>query len=78
MEYKVIPFVPAINRNKENSKEVARQLESIIENYTIQGWKYLRLESVQTFILPDLGCFGFGAKPGYNAYRQMIVFSKSS
>ncbi|CAL2078883.1 hypothetical protein [Tenacibaculum sp. 190524A05c] len=76
MEYKVIPFVPTINRKKENSKEVAKQLENIIENYTVQGWQYVRVESVQTYILPDFGCFGIGAKPGYTAYRQMIVFSK--
>ena len=77
MEYKVIPFTPSINRNKENSKQVAQQLEEIIENYNNQGWKYVRLESVQTYIIPDPGCFGLGAKPGFTAYRQMIVFSKS-
>lgn len=77
MEYKVIPFIPSINRNKENSKQVAQQLEEIIENYKNQGWKYVRLESVQTYILPDPGCFGLGAKSGFTAYRQMIVFNKS-
>ncbi len=76
MEYKVIPFIAAVNRNKENSSQVAKQLEEIITNYNNQGWSYVRLESVQTYIIPDSGCFGLGAKPGFTAYRQMIVFSK--
>ncbi|CAM1354715.1 MULTISPECIES: hypothetical protein [Tenacibaculum] len=76
MEYKVIPFIPSINRNKENSTQVAQQLEDIIANYTNQGWQYIRLESVQTYIVPDQGCFGLGAKPGFTAYRQMLVFGK--
>ena len=76
MEYKVIPFVPSINRNEENSTEVAKQLQDIVTHQSNQGWTYVRLESVETFIIPDSGCFGFGAKPGYMATRQMIVFSK--
>ncbi|PQJ77990.1 hypothetical protein [Polaribacter porphyrae] len=78
MEYKVIPFVPSINRNKENSTEVAQQLEDMIKHHSNQGWLYVRLESVETFIQPDAGCFGLGAKPGYMASRQMIVFSKQN
>ncbi|CAM1358439.1 conserved hypothetical protein [Tenacibaculum sediminilitoris] len=76
MEYKVIPFTPSIDRNKGNSAKVAQQLEVIISNYNDQGWRYVRLESVETYVIADPGCFGFGAKPGFTAYRQMIVFSK--
>ncbi|MCG7502066.1 DUF4177 domain-containing protein [Tenacibaculum sp. Mcav3-52] len=76
MEYKVIPFTPSIDRNKGNSAKVAQQLEVIISNYNDQGWRYVRLESVETHVLPDSGCFGIGSQPGYTAYRQMIVFSK--
>lgn len=77
MEYKVIPFVPSINKNKENSSEVAKQLEEIIKNYTDKGWKYIRLERVETFIQPESGCFGSGGQPGYMESRQMIVFGKT-
>ncbi|WGH76693.1 hypothetical protein P8625_05920 [Tenacibaculum tangerinum] len=77
MEYKVVPFYPIITREKDNSKKIAKQLEDIIENYSNQGWQYVRLESVETYLFPDAGCFGFGAKPGYTAYRKMIVFSKA-
>lgn len=76
MEYKVIPFVASIDQKTGNSAHVAQQLEDLINSYTIQGWKYERLESVTTFVQPDNGCFGFGSKPGYTTTKQMIVFSR--
>ncbi len=76
MEYKVIPFVASIDSKKGDSSHVADQLEKIIKHHSNQGWKYVRLESVSTFVKPDTGCFGLGAKPGYTTSRQMIVFSK--
>lgn len=76
MEYKVISFVASIDSKKGTSEHVAQQLESTIKLYNDQGWNYVRLESVTTFVQPDNGCFGLGAKPGYNTTRQMIVFQK--
>ena len=76
MEYKVIPFVASIDSKKGTSDHVAQQLESVIRIYNDQGWKYVRLESVTTFVQPDAGCFGLGARPGYNTTRQMVVFEK--
>ncbi len=76
MEYKVIPFVASIDSKKGNSNHVADQLEEIIKHHSNQGWKYVRLESVSTFVQPDNGCFGFGGKPGYTTSRQMVVFNK--
>ena len=76
MEYKVIPFVASIDANKGTSKHVADQLEQIIEHHSNHGWKYIRLESVTTQVLPQSGCFGVGGSPGYTTTRQMIVFKK--
>ncbi len=76
MEYKVIPFVASIDSKKGNSTHVADQLGDIIKHHSNQGWKYVRLESVSTYVQPNLGCFGIGGKPGYSTSRQMIVFSK--
>lgn len=76
MEYKVVPFVASIDAKKGTSDHVAQQLEVLIKNYTAQGWKYIRLESVTTFVQPENGCFGLGAKPGYTTTRQMVVFEK--
>ena len=75
MEYKVVPFVASIDK-KGTSKQVASQLESLIQNHANYGWKYIRLESVTTFVQPDNGCFGFGSKPGYTTSRQIVVFGK--
>lgn len=76
LEYKVVPFEASIDSKKGNSSHVAEQLQSIIDEAKKSGWKYIRLESVSTFVQPDNGCFGFGAKPGYTTTRQMIVFQK--
>ncbi|WP_394773459.1 hypothetical protein [Flavobacterium sp.] len=74
MEYKVIAFVASIDPKKGTSDHVAEQLESLIKFHNHQGWEYVRLESVSTFVHPDNGCFGFAAKPGYTTTRQMVVF----
>jgi len=77
MQYKVVPFVASIGHKNGTSEDVANQLESLINEYAAQGWSYIRLESVTTFVNPDNGCFGFGAKPGYETTRQMVVFGKN-
>ena len=76
MEYKVVPFTATLNQQKETTKAVADQLENLIKNFTNQGWEYVRLESVSTYVQPETGCFGIGAKPGYMASYQMVVFSR--
>lgn len=76
MEYKVIPFVASIAPKNGNAVHVAEQLESTIQTYTSKGWEYVGLASVTTFVQPDTGCFGLGAKPGYTTSNQMVVFKK--
>lgn len=76
MEYKVVPFVASIDQKTGSASQVAEQLQNKIEKYTAQGWTYVRLEGVTTFVQADNGCFGFGAKPGYTTANQMIVFRK--
>ena len=76
MQYKVIPFVASIDQKNQPSS-VAEQLEKIIAKYSADGWAYVRLESVTTLVAGDNGCFGLGAKPGYNTSRQVIVFEKN-
>jgi hypothetical protein len=76
MEYKVIPFVASIDPKKGTSGHVAEQLDNLIKTYTDKGWSYVSLESVTTFVQPDMGCFGLGAKPSYTTHNQMVVFQK--
>jgi hypothetical protein len=76
MEYKVIPFVASIDSKNGNSSHVAEQLESTIQTYAAKGWEYVGLANVTTFVKPDTGCFGLGAKPGFTTANQMVVFKK--
>lgn len=76
MKYKVVPFVASIDSKNGTSDHAANQLETLINHYASDGWAYVRLESVTTYVGADNGCFGFGGKPGYTTTRQMIVFSK--
>lgn len=76
MEYKVVPFTATLDQKQETTAVVAEQLGKLIERYSSQGWKYVRLEGVSTYVQPDSGCFGIGAKPGYITSYQMVVFSK--
>jgi hypothetical protein len=76
MQYKVIPFVASIDHKKGTSGHVAAQLQKLIDSNVAEGWNYVRLESVTTYVGPDAGCFGVGAKPGYSTSMQMVVFSK--
>ena len=76
MEYKVIPFVATANPNNMSSKNIAEQLDQLIKAHTADGWEYVRLESVSTYIQPVEGCFGNTEKPGYMTSFQMVVFSK--
>jgi hypothetical protein len=76
MEYKVIPFVATANQQNMSSKNIAEQLDNLIKVHTGDGWKYVRLESVSTYIQPVKGCFGTTEKQGYMTSYQMAVFSK--
>lgn len=76
MEYKVVPFVATIDPRNGTSDKVAKQLEKLINQGASEGWSYVRLESVTTYVNADDGCFGFGGKPGYTTARQMVVFSR--
>lgn len=73
--YKVVPFVAVITKSDTTSK-VAEQLEALVNQQASQGWEYVRLESVETHIEGDKGCFGFGATPGHNTVFSMVVFKR--
>jgi hypothetical protein len=75
MNYKVVPFVAQIT-HKETTATVAGQLQTLINEYSSEGWEYVRLENVETQVAPDNGCFGLGAKPGFNRIFKMVVFKK--
>jgi hypothetical protein len=78
MKYKVVPFIPMLDQNKRSlAEQAAEQLENTVRKYSSEGWSYVRLESITTWVAPVGGCFGFGTKPGYLTARQVIVFEAS-
>jgi hypothetical protein len=78
MEYKVVPFTATLDQKKETTAVIANQLEKLISKFTDEGWEYIRLESVSTYVQPDSGCFGIGATPGHMSSYQMVVFKKDA
>jgi len=72
--YKVVPFIAAV-QNTQGAAAAAQQLEALIANWTELGWKYVRMEQVETYIAGNSGCFGFGAEPGRVVAFSMVVFA---
>lgn len=71
MSFRVIPFKADIVAGEGQSK-AASQLEQLINQQLTEGWRFLRLESMQTVqttpgraaVPGNNGCLGFGATPG--------------
>jgi hypothetical protein len=77
MEYKVVPFVASISHTEKNKASVAAtQLQALVTQFSEAGWEYVRLESLETYIAGDNGCFGFGVTPPRTTSISMIVFRK--
>ena len=75
-EFKAVPFIAKITRN-DNSEKVAEQIQNLIDENSENGWNYLRLESVQTYIAADNGCFGIGAQPATTTTFRVIIFERN-
>ena len=70
-EYRVVPFIGRI-KGKQAAAEVSRQLQSVIEENTGQGWEFCQIADVNIEIAP--GCLGslFGGKESYARFDQVI------
>lgn len=75
MEYKVVPFNAVIGQ-KEGAKEAASQLQQLIDVTRAEGWEYVEMTNISTYVEGTSGCLGIGAKPGYNASVAAVVFKK--
>lgn len=73
-KYQVVPFIGKI-KGKQSADEVSKQLESVIEQYSSQGWEFYQLADVSIEVSP--GCLAslFGAKESYMKFDQ-IIFRK--
>jgi hypothetical protein len=77
MEFKIVPFMAQL-KSGGNSGTVASQMQSVIDTNVAQGWEYMQVDSVQTFVEGNKGCFGIGATPGVSTVFNVMVFKKSS
>ncbi len=75
MQYKVVPINPVI-RKGENVTHLAMEFEGVIQKYVEEGWGFVSLESLSTWVTGNSGCFGFGATPGYMDVKQILIFRK--
>lgn len=76
MSYIVVPFVASI-ANNGTAAQAAEQLQQLIQHYTVQGYRYVRLEQVTTTVAGANGCFGLGATPATTRSLSMVVFEKA-
>ena len=74
-KYRVTPFVASVGTN-EGSSHAAAQLEALINSLADQGWEYVRLESVDTYVAGNAGCLGLGATPAQQVSYSMAVFKQ--
>ena len=72
MSYIVVPFVASI-ANNGTAAQAAEQLQQLIQHYTVQGYRYVRLEQVTTTVAGANGCFGLGATPATTRSLSMVV-----
>lgn len=73
MSYIVVPFVASI-ANNGTAADAAQQLQQLIQQYSSQGYRYVRLEQVTTTVAGTTGCFGLGATPSTMRSLSMVVF----
>ncbi len=76
MQFKSIPFRAKVKQSA-STKDVANQLQSLIDAQATNGWSFETVETVKTIIQPTNGCFGLGAKPMYIDYCSVATFTKS-
>lgn len=74
-KYRVVPFVASVGTN-EGSSQAAGQLEALIKSWADQGWEYVRLESVETYVAGTAGCLGIGATSTQMVSYSMAVFKQ--
>ena len=74
-DYSVVPFTANIQQ-QQGSREAASQLQAAINSQAQQGWDFVRLESVETYVQGDSGCLGIGATPAAMQHYKIIVLRR--
>jgi len=74
-EYKVVPFVGTLKKglfSTEGVEAVSKQMQTILNNETIQGWEFYAMNDVDVAVEP--GCLPglFGAKKKFFPMDQLV------
>lgn len=72
MTYKVVPFNASINKDQD-ANVAASQLEALISALSAEGFEYVRMETIPTFVAGTRGCFGIGALPATSRSYTVVV-----
>ena len=75
MEYKVVPFKPNLEHG-QSSAEAAAQVQSILNEHSNNGWQFLQIANVQTYIGGLTVGFDHVVEPGHETNFQMLLFKK--
>jgi len=75
MTHRVVPFAATI-ASTDGAAAAANQLQTLIDREAADGWEYVRLEQLDTFVAGSAGCFGIGATPGRSTSLSMAVFRR--
>jgi hypothetical protein len=75
MEYKVIPF-NAVVRENNGAVLAAKQLQQLIDEMKADGWEYVEMVNIDTFVQGNDGCLGIGSTPSYNVSVAAVVFRR--
>lgn len=73
--YKVLPFQANIS-NTGSSKDVASDVQRIIDSEVSSGWEFVQIQELTTFVAGSSGCFGLGATPGTTTSMSLLIFKK--
>ena len=75
MKYKVINFHPNV-KDVNPAQGAATQLESLINENSIDGWEYYRMEGMSVEVIPT-GCGGSQPSQAKTSNIQLVVFRKN-
>jgi hypothetical protein len=75
MNYKVVPFDPAVGRS-DPASVVAAALEALIAREAAAGWQFVSMENHYTVVPGSNGCFGIGQKQPFTYTYSSVVFRR--
>jgi hypothetical protein len=76
IEYRVVPFIGAIN-SRGSAKDASQQLQKVIAEHAVDGWEFHSLGNINIEVKPGCLASFLGASSDYIRFDQ-VVFQKRS